>query len=283
MRRSLPLSGGRVITTELPALVMGILNVTDDSFWEGSRFRSTGAAVERALHLVEAGADIIDIGGESTRPGAQYVSTDEELERLVPVITRIRRESDIPVSLDTRKGTVLAAALEAGADMLNDISALEDDPAMAGIVARSGIPVILMHKQGTPGTMQNSPQYRDVLVEVKDYLFARAQFAEKAGIPREKIILDPGIGFGKDRSHNIALITGLAEIASGGYPVLMALSRKRVIGDITGRDAADRLAGTLAANLVSVYKGATLLRVHDVAETCDMLKVLRETENKWNS
>ncbi len=283
MSRILPLAGGRVLSTDLPAFVMGILNITGASFWEGSRVPSAGEAVERALRMADAGADIIDIGGESTRPGAQYVSPEEELDRIIPVITRLRKESSIPVSVDTRKEAVLRTALDAGADILNDISALEDDPAMAGTAAAADIPVILMHKQGTPGTMQVMPQYRDVLSEVKEYLFSRARFAENAGIARDKIILDPGIGFGKDRRHNLALITGLAEIASGGYPVLMALSRKRVIGEITGKDTADRLAGTLAANLVSVRNGASLLRVHDVAETCDMLKVLRETENKWNS
>ena len=195
----------------------------------------------------------------------------------------MRKVSAIPVSVDTRKAAVLGAALDAGADMLNDISAMEDDGAMPALVSRTGVPVILMHKKGSPETMQHDPGYNDVCAEVRQYLFSRAGAAEEAGIAHDKTILDPGIGLGKGHAHNMALITGLAEIAAGGYPVLMALSRKRVIGHMTGRDIPDRLAGTLAANMVAVRNGATLLRVHDVAETVDMLKVLRETEKKWNS
>lgn len=283
MSISLPLARGRCVSTDLPALVLGILNVTGDSFWEGSRVSSVEAAVDRALEMAGSGADIIDIGGESTRPGAQYVSEEEELSRILPVITRLRKVSGIPVSVDTRKASVLSAALDAGADILNDISAMEDDIGMLALVSRAGIPVILMHKKGSPETMQQDPTYHDVCAEVKEYLFSRGRTAQDAGIAREKIILDPGIGFGKGYEHNMALITGLAEITAGGYPVLMALSRKRVIGHITGRDIPDRLAGTLAANMVAVRNGATLLRVHDVAETVDMLKVVRETKKKWNS
>lgn len=283
MSVTLPLAGGRTLTTALPALVMSILNVTDDSFWGGSRVSGLDEAVERALEMAASGADIIDIGGESTRPGARYISAEEELSRIIPVITRVRQRSDIPISVDTRKASVLRAALDAGADILNDIAAMEDDSDMPSLAARTGIPVILMHKRGSPETMQHNPEYRDVLTEVRDYLFSRARAAQEAGIHRNKIILDPGIGFGKGYEHNMALITGLAEIVSGGYPVLMALSRKRVIGHITGRDIPERLAGTLAANMVAVRNGATLLRVHDTAETVDMLAVLQETDKKWNS
>lgn len=283
MSVSIPLAKGRKVSTELPALVLGILNVTDDSFWEGSRAAGVDAAVDRARQMIDAGADIIDIGGESTRPGAHYVSEEEELSRVLPVITRLRSVSGIPVSVDTRKSAVLRAALDAGADMLNDISAMEDDADMIPLVSRAGIPVILMHKKGSPETMQHAPQYHDVCTEVKEYLFSRAAVAGEAGVADDRIILDPGIGFGKSHEHNMTLITGLAEIAAGGYPVLMALSRKRVIEHITGRDTPGRLAGTLAANMVAVRNGATLLRVHDVAETVDMLKVVRETEQKWNS
>lgn len=283
MSVTFPLAGGRILTTERPAFIMSILNVTDDSFWDGSRVSGADEAVERALEMVASGADIIDIGGESTRPGARYISAEEELSRIIPVITLLRKRSDIPVSVDTRKASVLRAALDAGADILNDVSAMEDDPEVTFLVARSGIPVILMHKKGSPDTMQHNPVYRDVVSEVRDYLFSRAQAAQDAGIDRRKIILDPGIGFGKEYEHNMALITGLAEIAAGGYPVLMALSRKRVIGHITGRDIPDRLAGTLAANMVAVRNGATFLRVHDTAETADMLAVVQETNKKWNS
>jgi len=283
MSVSLPLSASRRVSTSLPALVMGILNITGDSFWEGSRTTDAEDAVARALAMVESGADIIDIGAESTRPGAQYVSEEEEIERLLPVISLIRKETSVPISVDTRKSSVLRRALDCGADILNDISAMQDDPDIARIAAESDIPVVLMHKKGTPGTMQDSPRYTDVVEEVREYLFARAAAAEKEGISRDKIILDSGIGFGKDLNHNISLISGLAKIAAGGYPVLMALSRKSCIGMITGKEPQDRMAGTLAANLISVKNGATLLRVHDVAETVDMLKVVQEIDITWNS
>ncbi|HHU36562.1 MAG TPA: dihydropteroate synthase [Treponema sp.] len=282
MRVSLPLSGKRSVSTKLPALVMGILNTTPDSFSEKKPIRSIEEAVERALRMAADGADIIDIGGESTRPGAQYVSLEEELSRVIPVIKLLRQQSSVTISIDTRKMAVLAAALDAGADILNDISAMEDDPSIMDLAASADIPVILVHKRGTPKTMQQNPYYQDSLIEVRDYLFSRASIAQSVGIPGEKIVLDPGIGFGKRYEDNLMLITGLAEIVSGGYPVLMALSRKQCIGQITGRDTADRMAGTLAANMVAVRNGASLLRVHDVAQTCDMLKVLRETETNWN-
>lgn len=277
MTRTLRLAGDRTIQTDLPAFIMGIVNVTPDSFWDQSRAQNTEAGLARALELVAAGADIIDIGGESTRPGSSYVDADEEIRRVIPLVRAIRKESGIPVSVDTRKATVMEAALDAGADICNDISALGDDPAMAPLAARAEIPVILMHMQGTPESMQDAPRYADVVGEVADWLCTRAQAARAAGIAADRIIFDPGIGFGKTYEHNCALISGLAEIAGRGYPVLMALSRKSCIGQMTGRPTGDRLAGTLAANLVSVLNGATMLRVHDVAETRDSLAVLRET------
>lgn len=269
------------ITTELPAFIMGILNATPDSFWEGSRAGASSAGasrtgIERALRLAEEGADVIDIGGESSRPGAAYVSEEEELERIIPIIEGIRRESAVPISVDTRKSAVFKAALEAGADMLNDISALSDDPAMAKTAAAAEAPVVLMHMQGNPKTMQENPRYSDVVSEVRSWLLERAAFAESAGIPHDRIILDPGIGFGKRHEDNLALIARLGSLAAAGYPVMMALSRKSSIGTITGRDAAGRLAGTLAANLISVQRGAAWLRVHDPAETRDTLAVMRE-------
>jgi dihydropteroate synthase len=287
---SLGLSDGRRIETELPAFVMAILNATPDSFWEGSRTpgyaSATGAldadAAARGADMAFAfqadGADIIDIGGESTRPGSAYVTEEEELSRVIPLIKAIRKKSDVPISVDTRKSRVLEAALAEGADMLNDVSALADDPAMAPLAARTRIPVILMHKRGSPGDMQVNPFYDDPVREVIAELLARVRFAEDSGIARERIILDPGIGFGKRHSDNVALIAGLAEIAATGYPVLMALSRKSVIGEITSRTIEDRLAGTLAANLIAVQRGAFMLRVHDVRETCDALRVLKEIE-----
>ena len=270
----------RRIETSLPAFIMGILNVTPDSFWEKSRAVSVEGGVARALEMVAEGADLIDIGGESTRPGAAYVGIDEELSRVIPVIRGIRQKSRVPISVDTRKASVMEAALEAGADICNDVSALSDDPGMASLAARTGIPVILMHKQGIPESMQTDPNYSDTVREVAEYLFARAKEAELAGIARNKIILDPGIGFGKRYSDNCALIAGLPELAAGGYPVLMALSRKSCIGQMTGRDTPDRLSGTIAANLIAVQNGAFMVRVHDVAATRDMLSVLQEIRTR---
>ncbi len=274
----LHLAGKGFIRTELPAFIMGIVNATPDSFWEKSRSGSTTQGIENALSLEEDGADIIDIGGESSRPGSLYIDASEEIDRVVPIIEGIRKHSTIPISVDTRKSAVMKAALEAGADICNDISALEDDPALVLLAVERDIPVILMHKQGIPLTMQENPHYTDVVRNVADYLFARALFAGKSGIKKEKIILDPGIGFGKQYADNCALIAGLAEIAGHGYPVLVALSRKSFIGVMTGRETADRLSGTLAANLVSVQNGASILRVHDVRETHDILSVLQEIQ-----
>lgn len=276
MTRTLPLAGGREIRTGHDAFVMGILNATPDSFWEKSRAASLADGVARALALVADGADIIDIGGESTRPGSAYVGEEEEISRVIPLVRAIRKETAVPISVDTRKAAVMRAAIDSGADICNDISALEDDPELAPLVASAGIPVILMHKKGSPVSMQDSPAYADPVREVAEYLFARARFAEGSGIARDRIILDPGIGFGKRYEDNCALIDGLAEIVRGGYPVLMALSRKSCVGTMTGRATPDRLAGTLAANLVAVRNGASLLRVHDVRETVDTLSVLQE-------
>ncbi len=266
----------RPIETDLPAFVMGIVNATPDSFWESSRAASAESCVELALSMAADGADIIDVGGESTRPGSAYVDEETEIARVVPVIRGIRARSGVPISVDTRKAAVMRAALDAGADVCNDISALEDDPTLAALVAEARIPVVLMHKRGSPQTMQTAPKYRDAVREVADYLFGRARYAESAGVAREKIILDPGIGFGKRYEDNLSLIAGLAEMTRGGYPVLMALSRKSCVGTMTGRSVDDRLAGTLAANVLAVQRGATFVRVHDVRETRDSLSVLKE-------
>lgn len=276
----LKLAGNRTIETDLPAIIMGILNVTPDSFWENNRVQSVEQGLEKALAMEKEGADIIDIGGESSRPGSLYIDSGEEISRVIPLIREIRKYSAIPLSVDTRKAVVLQAAIDAGADMCNDISALEDDCDIAAIVANLGIPVVLMHKKGVPETMQKDPHYADVVREVADYLLERARFAEGVGIDREKIIIDPGVGFGKTYGDNCTLISGLAEIVSLGYPVLMALSRKSCIGKMTGRETSDRLYGTLAANLVSVQNGARILRVHDVGPTRDSLAVLREIHTR---
>ena len=260
----------RFIETELPAFVMGIVNANGDSFWKESR-----GGFERAMSLISDGADILDIGGESTRPGSEYVDADEEIRRVVPVIEAIRKESDIPISVDTRKYEVMKAAFDAGADILNDISALEDDERLASFAAEKKIPVILMHKRGIPTDMQSNTAYSNVLSDVGKYLSDRAEYALSKGIEPSKIIVDPGVGFGKDTKGNFALIKGCGKLCGGKYPVLMALSRKSCIGNVTGREVQDRLSGTITADILSVMSGAFMLRVHDVKETVDSLKILK--------
>jgi dihydropteroate synthase len=252
---------------------MAVVNCNDDSFYAPSR-ASGECAARKALEAEENGAAAIDFGGESTRPGAAYISEEEETRRLIPVIEAFRRRSSLPVSVDTRKAAVARAALDSGADIINDISALEDDETMASLCAERGAAVVLMHKQGTPRTMQNSPRYSDPVPEVAAYLRGRVRQAEEAGIRPEKIILDPGIGFGKRTEDNLELLGRLAEICGKDYPVLVGVSRKTLIGDITGRDAAGRLAGTLAANAAAVMNGADIIRIHDVREGADLVKVL---------
>ena len=259
----------RTVTTNLPAFVMGLVNATPDSFFDKSR-----GGVEDALRLIEEGADFLDIGGESTRPGSEYVTADEEIRRVIPVIEGVRKLSGIPISVDTRKFEVMKAAFEAGADILNDISALEDDARLSSFSAESKIPVILMHKRGNPSTMQKNTVYENVFDEVNEYLKARVDFALKAGIESEKIWLDPGIGFGKNVTDNFELMKRCGEFCGGKFPVLMALSRKTCIGEVTGRDVQMRLAGTLTADILSVLHGASMIRVHDVPEAVDSMKVL---------
>lgn len=260
----------RIICTQLPAFVMGIVNATPDSFWKDSR-----GGFERAMSLIAQQSDILDIGGESSRPGSEYVNEQEEIERVVPLIEKIRKESSIPISVDTRKKSVIKAAVEAGANILNDISALEDDAEIASYCASVDIPVILMHKRGLPSNMQNNTFYNDVFNEVDSYLQKQADYAISCGIKSKRIIVDPGIGFGKDFEANLALIKNCGKLCNGRFPVLMALSRKTCIGQmIQKEEVGERLFGTLAANLISVQNGASFVRVHDVAETIDTLKVL---------
>lgn len=265
----------KLIRDEKP-LVMGIINCTTDSFFEGSRKNNLEEALKTARDMVREGAHILDVGGESSRPGSSYVSAELEIERVVPVITAIRAELGIPISIDTRKLVVARAAIEAGADILNDISALKDDPGLASFAAESDIPVILMHMKGSPENMQDDPFYDDVVLSVMRDLEDSALRAMAAGIRRENIILDPGIGFGKRQKDNLDLLRGIEKLKKLGYPLLIGLSRKKFIGTITGCDTDDRLAGTLAANAFSTIKGAHILRVHDVKETVDMVKVLKE-------
>lgn len=264
----------REISSHRPALIMGIVNATPDSFYGGSR-----GGADLALQLADEGADIIDIGGESTRPGSLYVSEEEEIRRVIPVIEQIRKSSGVAISVDTRKKAVMEAAWNAGADIVNDVSALEDDDSLAAFAADKGLPVILMHKRGIPSTMQKQTSYDDVLAQVSSYLTERAKLAEEAGIARGKIIVDPGIGFGKGLAENKTLIWGCGSLCGGRYPVLMALSRKSCIGMMVGEEGGPseseaRLYGTLTADILAVLRGASLVRVHDVKACRSSLDVL---------
>lgn len=264
--RPLPLAFGR-------PRIMGVLNITPDSFSDGGRFRDIDAALEQGHTMVAAGVDIIDIGGESTRPGAKPVWEEEERQRILPVIEGLAGSGAL-ISVDSRRARVIEAALEAGAHIVNDVSALTFDPDSARVVAASGAPAILMHARGDPSVMQDHPAYRDALVEIYGYLRARAAAAETAGIAPERILIDPGIGFGKTVRHNLALIRHLAAFQSAGKPLVIGVSRKRFIGALSREEPADRrLGGSLAAGLAALDRGAQILRVHDVAETVQALAV----------
>jgi dihydropteroate synthase len=253
---------------------MGILNTTPDSFSDGGQFDSRATARAHAVRLMQEGADIIDIGGESTRPGADLIAVDEEISRTKPAILDVRQASPLPLSIDTRKAPVAAAALDAGIDWINDVSALTFDREMARLAASSGAPVCMMHAPSDPKTMQQNAQYEDVLLDVYDYLAARVDFALSQGILRQNIIVDPGIGFGKTLAHNLTLLRGLAVFHSLGCSTLLGASRKRFIGTISGAEKAqDRMAGSVAVALAAAGQGAQILRVHDVRETVQALKL----------
>ncbi len=258
------LSKGRRLEFSRP-LIMGIINCTPDSF--AVHFDSTAKAVDQARRMIDEGADIIDVGGESSRPGSDPVPPKDELARVIPVIEKIRVFSDIPVSIDTTKTAVAEKALTAGADIINDISALAFDPGMAGIAARFGCPVVLMHIKGRPKTMQDDPYYDDVIGEVADYFAERMGYAALHGIAGDKIILDVGIGFGKRTVDNLMLIKRLSAFRKFGRPLMVGTSRKRFIGQITGLDVDDRLEGSVATAALAVQNGADIVRVHDVAAT----------------
>jgi dihydropteroate synthase len=247
-------------------VVVGILNVTPDSFSDGGQFFDPEAAAEHAAAMIDEGAGIIDVGGESTRPGSDPVSQEEEVGRVVPVVRRIlAARPDALISVDTYRSEVAAAALEAGARLVNDVTALRGDLRMASVVAGAGCPVILMHMQGEPKTMQREPRYEDVVGEVRDFLARRAEHAVAAGVRPEDVIVDPGIGFGKNLEHNLALLRNLDAIGSFGFPVLIGASRKTFIGTITGvMEASERVFGTVATTVLAYEKGATFFRVHDV-------------------
>lgn len=262
---------GRKVTLDRPR-IMGILNVTPDSFSDGGRWLGKSEAIEQALTMQDAGADIIDVGGESTRPGAQAVPVQQELDRVIPVIEHLAAEFSIPLSIDTSKPEVMRAAVAAGAGMINDVYALRQEGAMQ-TVAGLAVPVCLMHMLGDPRVMQQNPVYDDVAGEVKRFLLERAKKCENSGIAKQNIVLDPGFGFGKTPQQNITLFHGLKALVASGYPVLVGLSRKDVIGQLTGREMPGRLPGSITAAVLAAQMGAAIVRVHDVAETCDALKV----------
>ena len=252
--------------------VMGIVNVTPDSFSDGGKFNTTDKAVAHAMELVEQGADILDIGGESTRPGATPVPLDEELNRVIPVIKALVK-AGVPLSIDTYKPEVMREAIDAGVDIVNDVCALQESNALE-IVASSKVGVCLMHMQGRPQTMQADPQYQDVVAEVAGFLAARLKAAEQAGIARERIVLDPGFGFGKRTADNLTLLNQLSSLQSLGLPLLIGLSRKSVLGQVVGSAVDERIHASIAASVVSVMKGANIVRVHDVKPTVDALKIV---------
>ncbi|OHD75226.1 MAG: dihydropteroate synthase [Spirochaetes bacterium RBG_13_68_11] len=274
-------SGNRVIAWSSRTLdfdrktfVMGILNCTPDSFHPGSRLPTLREAVQAAESMIKAGADILDVGGESTRPGSDPVPVEEEIRRVVPVIEAIRAAGDAMISVDTRNRETAERALDAGADIVNDVSALAHDPGMARLVAERGVPVVLMHMRGTPKTMQDRAVYGDTVADILRELGASVSAAVAAGISPQRIIVDPGIGFGKTTEDNLRLIRGLAALRSLGMPILVGLSRKRFIGEVTGRPVEERLAGTIVANTLAVLFGADIVRVHDVAEAVAMARII---------
>ncbi len=262
---------GRVLDLTRPR-VMGILNVTPDSFSDGGRYLDRAEALERAHQMVAEGAALVDIGGESTRPGSQPVGADEEIRRVAPLVEALAPAIPVPISVDTSKPEVMRAAVAAGAGFINDVRALREPGALEA--ARDlAVPVCLMHMLGEPRTMQEAPGYGDVVAEVADFLARRAQACVDAGIPRERILIDPGFGFGKTLEHNLALLRGLERLTASGLPVLVGISRKSMIGALVERGVGERLAGSLAAAVLAVVKGARIIRAHDVAATVDALKV----------
>ncbi len=268
------------LEVQLPC-VMGILNVTPDSFSDGGRFTRLDAAVAQGIAMARDGAAIIDIGGESTRPGSDRVSLDEEVRRVLPVLERLRAETSAVLSIDTYKAEVARQALAAGATLVNDVSALRMDPAMVEVVAEAGCPVVLMHMQGEPKTMQKDPHYDDVVDDVRAFLEERMAFAVDHGVAEEQILVDPGIGFGKTVAHNLILLRELGALKELGRPVVLGASRKRFLGAILGAEPDGRLMGTVAATVVGLMNGADVVRVHDVRENFEALRVvlaLREAD-----
>lgn len=263
----------RIITVSARPLIMGIVNVTPDSFFDGGRFLDPEAAVAHALRLVQEGADLLDIGAESTRPGSVPVEEAEERRRLIPVVAAVAKAVSVPISVDTSKAVVAKAAIDAGAVIVNDVTALRGDPAMVDLIAMSGAGVVLMHMQGTPQTMQLAPRYHDVVEEVGDFLAERVRFATERGVTKGQIMLDPGIGFGKTLTHNLDLLAQLRTFTKLGLPLLVGPSRKAFIGQLVEHSMQDRAWGTAGVIALAVEQGANVLRVHDVAAMKDVVRV----------
>jgi dihydropteroate synthase len=261
------------------ALIMGVLNVTPDSFSDGGQWLNPEIAIERAQQMIAEGADIIDIGGESTRPGASYVEEDEEITRIAPILTVLRKLTNVPLSIDTRKAVVARVALDLGADIINDVSALQDDPGMAQLIEESGAGVVLMHRQGNSMTMQKSPQYEDIVGEIKAFLSERVSMAQSMGISADHIIVDPGIGFGKTLNHNLEILRNIGEFLPLGQPIMIGVSRKAFIGTLTGKPVGEREMGNSAAVAVAVWLGAHIVRVHDVGAMHDVIRVAQALRN----
>ena len=260
---------------------MGILNVTPDSFSDGGQFISASAALEQVEHMIKAGATIIDIGGESTRPGAETVSESEELARVIPLLKAVKKRFDIVVSIDTNKAEVMRAAIEHGADMINDVNALQNEGCL-DVVANSQIPVCLMHMQGTPKTMQQNPEYQHVIDDIALFFQQRISACLNAGISKSRLLLDPGFGFGKTLPQNYQLLANLSVFSRFNLPLLVGMSRKSMIGDLLNRDIKQRLAGSLSAAVIAAQQGAHIIRVHDVQETTDALAIVQAVKNQQN-
>ena len=271
-----------LLSKKKQSLIMGILNITPDSFSDGGDFFEKNIAIDRALEMVEKGADIIDIGGESTRPFSDSVSLKEEISRVIPVIEGICKESDVCISIDTTKSKVASEALEAGASVINDISAMEIDSLMVDVALKFNCPIVLMHMKGIPKNMQDNPQYQSLISDIKEYLLARIDFVVSKGIDRNKIIIDPGIGFGKTVENNFEIINNLDQFVKMNFPVLLGASRKSFIGVSLNLPENDRLEGSIAANIIGLQKGAKIFRVHDVVETNRAMVIANKIFNSNN-
>ncbi len=271
-----------LLSKKKQSLIMGILNITPDSFSDGGAFFEKNIAIDRALEMVEQGADIIDIGGESTRPFSDSVSLKEEISRVIPVIEGICKESDVCISIDTTKSKVASEALEAGASVINDISAMEIDSLMVDVALKFNCPIVLMHMKGIPKNMQDNPQYQSLISDIKEYLLARIDFVVSKGIDRNKIIIDPGIGFGKTVENNFEIINNLDQFVKMNFPVLLGASRKSFIGVSLNLPENDRLEGSIAANIIGLQKGAKIFRVHDVVETNRAMVIANKIFNSNN-